>query len=137
MMKYILYCDGATSRTNPSDITGVGCICYKSLPKIEVFRISQYTGKGSNNYSEYMSVIIALKAALSKGIEDIDVYMDSQLVIKQCKHEWKVREPSLQPLFQEVEQLKQQFKNISFYWIPRTENSIADKLSKEALIGAH
>lgn len=134
-MKYIIYCDGATSQSNPSDRTGVGIICYKENPKIEIFRVSQFTGRGSNNFAEYMSVIIGLKTAASQGIQDIDVYMDSQLVVRQCKLEWQVKEPSLKPLHAEVEQLKKQFKNISFYWIPRTENGIADKLSKEALNG--
>ena len=134
LIKYLLYCDGAAS-PNPGR-GGIGCVCYKELPKIEIFKITQYVGNHvSNNYSEYMSLIIGLKAALSKGIEDIDVYMDSQLVIKQCKKEWQVREPTLMALNQEVEELKQQFKNITFYWIPRAENHIADTLSKEALSG--
>jgi ribonuclease HI len=82
-----------------------------------------------------MSVIIGLQAALAKGIQDIDVYMDSQLVIKQCNKEWKINVPLLQQLNNQVDSLKQQFKNISFYWIPRAKNAIADRLSKEALIG--
>jgi ribonuclease HI len=134
-LKYELYCDGATKGQNPSTVTGVGIICYKQSTKTEIFRIVQYTSSGSNNYAEYMSVIIGLQAALAKGIQDIDVYMDSQLVIKQCNKEWKINVPLLQQLNNQVDSLKQQFKNISFYWIPRAKNTIADRLSKEALIG--
>ena len=134
MIKYVLYCDGAAN-PNPGK-GGIGCICYKQLPKLEVFRISQYVGDHvTNNFAEYMSAIIGLKAALSKGIEDLDVLMDSQLVIKQCKKEWQIRSPTLIVLNQEVEELKKQFVNITFLWIPRSQNSTADILSKEALIG--
>jgi ribonuclease HI len=132
-MKYIMYCDGATKGSNPSLKTGVGVICYSENPKREIFRIAKGTGPGTNNYAEYMSVIIGLETAIYNNIENLWICMDSQLVVRQCKKEWKVKEPSLQPLNAKVLELVKQMKSVSFYWVSRNENTEADKLSKQGL----
>jgi len=132
-MKYLLYCDGATNKSNPSEITGAGNVCYLESPRVEVFRISQKLGRGTNNTAEYNSLIIGLENCLEKGINEIWVCMDSQLVIKQCKKEWQVKDPGLKPLNLRVMNLINKFKSVSFYWVPRDENKLADQLSKLAL----
>ena len=133
-MKYLMYCDGATWQSNPSPKTAVGIICYTDNPRTEVFKISQATGPGTNNFAEYMSAIIGLEAAISKGIQDLWVCMDSQLVVKQCRKEWRVKEPSLIPLNAKVLELMKRFKSITFQHVGRSENTEADKLSKQGLI---
>ncbi len=132
-MKYLLYCDGATLKSNPSSKTGAGIICYLDNPRTEIFRHVQPLGRGTNNTSEYKSLILGLELCLQKNITELWVCMDSQLVIKQCKKEWVVRDPGLKPLNEQVIHLVKQFKSVSFYWVPRTENTIADSLSKKAL----
>jgi len=132
-MKYLLYCDGATNKSNPSEITGVGVVCYLESPRVEVFRISQKLGRGTNNTAEYNSLIIGLEHCLIKGISEVWVCMDSQLVIKQCKKEWQVKDPGLKLLNLKVMNLVIKFKSVSFYWVARDENKLADQLSKIAL----
>jgi ribonuclease HI len=132
-MNYILYCDGATLGSNPSKKTGVGIICYSTNPKKEVFNHYQSFGFGTNNISEYKSLILGLEMSLENGIGDIKVCMDSQLVIKQCKKEWKIKDSNLKILNEKVFELSKKFNSIEFCWIPREQNIIADNLSKLAL----
>jgi len=133
-MKYLLYCDGATNKSNPSEITGAGVVCYLENPRKEIFRVSRKLGRGTNNTAEYISLIIGLELCLERGISEIWVCMDSQLVIKQCKKEWQVRNPELKLMNLKVMRLINRFKSVSFYWVPRDENKLADQLSKLALI---
>jgi len=132
-MKYLLYCDGATKKSNPSDVTGIGIACYTDNPRSLVFSHHQRFGRGTNNTSEYQSLITGLQMCLQKGIDSVWVCMDSQLVIKQCKKEWEVKSPDLKPFYDRVMILIKQFKSVSFYWVPREENKMADQLSKKAL----
>lgn len=132
-MKYLLYCDGATYKSNPSEITGAGVVCYLENPRQKIFEIAKRLPRGTNNTAEYNSLIIGLEAAKKYNINNIWVCMDSQLVIKQCKKEWRVKEPSLQPLNSRVLELVKEFKSVSFYHVPRAENAEADKLSKLGL----
>jgi ribonuclease HI len=127
-----MFTDGATSPSNPGP-SGCGIICYTDNPRKEIFRLSQYLGRGTNNFAEYMSLIIGLETAIEYGVRELDVYMDSQLVVKQCNLEWRVKEPSLVPLHAKVSELKQQFDRIGIFWISRDKNTVADSLSKQAL----
>ncbi len=132
-MKYLMYCDGAC-QPNPGR-GAVGIVCYIDNPRSTVFEISQFVGDHvTNNFAEYMSAIIGLEAALSKGIQELWVCMDSQLVVKQCRKEWRVKEPSLIPLNTKVLELMKQFKSITFQHVGRSENTEADKLSKLGLL---
>jgi ribonuclease HI len=131
-VKYIMFTDGAAAPSNPGP-SGCGIVCYTDNPRKEIFRLSQYLGRGTNNFAEYMSLIIGLETALEYGIKEIDVYMDSQLVVKQCNLEWRVKEPSLVPLHAKVSELKQQFDRIGIFWVSRDKNTVADSLSKQAL----
>lgn len=132
-MKHLLYCDGATWKSNPSQKTAVGAICYTENPRTTVFEIAKAVGPGTNNTAEYMSVIVGLQECYNRGLDNLWVCMDSQLVIKQCKKEWRVKEPTLQPLNAKVLELVKLFKSVSFYHVPRTENTEADRLSKLGL----
>jgi ribonuclease HI len=133
MKTYTVYCDGATYKSNPSPSTGVGIVCYSDQPRQEVFRISQNTGSGTNNYAEYMALVIALEACIKNGFENVIFCLDSQLVVNQCNKVWRVKEPNLQPLYSRVSNLREKFKSTLIKWVPRTQNQVADKLSKDAL----
>lgn len=132
-MKHLLYCDGATYKSNPSEITGAGVICYTENPRSTLFELAEKLPRGTNNTAEYMSLIIGLEECHRRRIDNIWVCMDSQLVIRQCKREWKVKEPTLIPLNARALALVKQFKSVSFYHVPRTENTEADRLSKIGL----
>ena len=63
----------------------------------------------------------------------MECYLDSELVVNQLNGKYKILEEGLQPLFLEVWNLKIDFKNVSFNYIPREENKEADKLVNQAL----
>jgi ribonuclease HI len=132
-MSYLLYCDGSAN-PNPG-ATGVGIVCYSEFPKKEIFHLAQATGRGTNNFAEYMSIIIGLEAFIEYSISEVTVHMDSQLVVNQLNKKWQVREPSLKPLYEKAQELRRKFVRCGIKWIPRTENDVADMYSKRALQG--
>ena len=102
-------------------------------------RYSEYIGETTNNQAEYQALIFALKKAKSlfgkKKIKDseIECYSDSQLLVNQLNGKYKIKEKGLQPLFIEIWNLKQNFKSVSFNFVPREKNKEADKLVKSEL----
>ncbi len=122
-----LYCDGA-SRGNPGD-AGIGCLLLLNSRKIE---ISEYIGKTTNNIAEYTALIRGLEEALKERVEDIEIFSDSELLVKQLYGIYKVRNENLIPLYKKVRSLLEKFRKYRISHINREENSIADKLAKEA-----
>ena len=98
-----------------------------------------YIGEATNNFAEYQAVIFALKKAkqlLGKAKAKktrVEIYGDSELLYKQARGEYKIMEPSLQPLFIEIWNLKQDFADVHFNLVPREKNKEADALVNEAL----
>ena len=72
------------------------------------------------------------KAIIFKAKEVI-CYLDSELVVRQLKHEYKVKNKDLAPLFLKIHNLSLQFDKIAFFHIPREQNQVADKLANEAM----
>lgn len=81
----------------------------------------------SSNVAEYAALIIGLTEAIKRGVKVIEVYGDSQLVIYQLNGKYKVKSEWLRPCNVIVKALVQQFETITIYWVPRTENIIADR----------
>lgn len=127
--EYTLNFDGA-SRGNPGP-AGIGAVIFHNGQ--EIWASCQYIGTKTNNQSEYSALILGLKEALSRDIKTLQVYGDSQLVINQINGEYKVRNPGLQELYQEVQHLKAQFDNIIVTHVYREFNKRADQLSNMAL----
>ena len=98
-------------------------------------------GETTNNVAEDKALIFALKKAkqlLGKTVAkqtELEIRMDSELMYKQIRGEYKILEPELQALFIEVWNLKQDFKKTELRKIPREENRDADKLVNQALDG--
>lgn len=134
MRKIIIYTDGG-SKGNPGPAAiGVLFCNEKGIP---FKKYSQYLGNLTNNEAEYQAIIFALKKfklifgkKLAKETE-IEIRSDSELVINQLKGKYKILEPSLQPLFLEVWNLKLDFKKVKFKLISRKNNKEADKMVKE------
>lgn len=127
--EYTLNFDGA-SRGNPGP-AGIGAVIFHHGK--EIWASCQYIGTKTNNQSEYSALILGLKEALSRDIKCLQVYGDSQLVINQINGEYKVKNPVLQELYQEVQNLKAQFDNIIVTHVYREFNKRADQLSNMAL----
>ena len=127
--EYTLNFDGA-SRGNPGP-AGIGAVIFHNGQ--EIWASCQYIGIKTNNQSEYSALILGLNEALSRDIKCLQVYGDSQLVINQINGEYKVRNPGLQELYQEVQKLKTQFDSIIVTHVYREFNKRADHLSNMAL----
>lgn len=125
-----IYSDGG-ARGNPGP-AGIGAVLIDQEDK-ELAEISEYLGETTNNQAEYKALIAALKKAKELGYEYLECYLDSELVVKQLKREYKVKNKELAPLFLEVHNLSCFFKNISFHHVRREENKRADKLANLAM----
>lgn len=93
----------------------------------------EFIGDTTNNQAEYQAVIKALEISVEKGYTHLDFQLDSQLVAEQLNRNYKVKEKGLQKLFLEAWNLIQTFKKVTFTFIPREENTHADRLVNEAL----
>ena len=130
MNKLIIYSDGG-ARGNPGP-AGIGAILYDEQKKV-VATISEYLGETTNNQAEYRALIAALIKAKELGAKELECNLDSELVVKQLKREYKVKNPELAPLFLNIHNLSMDFKNISYSHIRREFNKEADKLANEAM----
>lgn len=128
--KLIIYTDGG-ARGNPGPAAAGFVVGEKEY--------GEYLGIHTNNYAEYMAVILALKKAKAllgktKAKQaEIEVRMDSELIVRQLARKYKVLEPDLKPLFVDVLNLIMDFKKIEFKHIPREENKRADRMVNKAL----
>lgn len=128
--KLIIYTDGG-ARGNPGP-AGIGAIAKNDDNKI-VFEISEFIGKTTNNQAEYRALVSAIKKAKQLKTEEVDFFLDSELVVKQLNGEYKVKNKDLMPLFLEINNLRKQFKKITFSHVRREFNKEADKLANMAM----
>ena len=130
--KIIIYCDGG-SRNNPGP-AAVG-VFIPQFPK----EYSKYLGETTNNEAEYQAAVFALKKVKQLiGKEkakkkNIEIRMDSELIVNQLNGEYKIKEKTLVQFFIEVWNLKQDFGEVKFVQVPREENKEADKLVNKEL----
>ncbi len=90
-------------------------------------------GTATNNVAEYSGLIAALRWALEHGHTRVRVRMDSELVIKQMRGEYKVKHAGLQPLHAEARGLVSRLDRVVFEHVRREQNKVADRLSNEAM----
>jgi len=128
--KAVIFADGA-SRGNPGP-AAIGATIKDKRGKL-ITSISQCIGKATNNQAEYRAIIAALEEATKLGARQIDIKMDSELVVKQINGEYRVKKATLKPLYQQVKQLQGQFKGCTLTHVLRQQNKEADKLANKAL----
>lgn len=126
----IINADGA-SRGNPGP-AAVGVVIRDEGGGV-VKQISRSIGRATNNQAEYRAVITALEAAAELGADYVRVRLDSELVVKQLKGEYRVKNASLHPLFQRAMQILKGFNSFSIVSIPRSQNADADRLARAGL----
>lgn len=124
-MKLIIYVDGG-ARGNPGP-AGAGVVIYQQEGK-EPKKYFKYLGELTNNQAEYEAVIYALQIAKKFKAEEIDLYLDSKLLVGQLNRKFKIKNLELAKLFIKVWNLSKDFKKINFFYIPREKNKEADKL---------
>jgi len=137
MSKLVVYTDGG-ARGNPGP-AAIGVAFGPSTGSGQARSYSEAIGVATNNVAEYRAVIFALKKAkqlLGKERAKktaVEVRSDSELVVKQQRGEYQVKEEGLVPLFVEAWNLRQEFKSVSFTVVRREENTEADALVNRAL----
>ena len=128
---YTLFFDGC-SKGNPGK-SGAGAVIYKN--DIEVWTQAYFVGeKQTNNYAEYMGLIIGLEEAVKQKLGPLSVKGDSLLVIKQMRGEYKVNSSNILGLYKRASVLVKQIGNVEFLHVYRVNNKRADALSNEAII---
>jgi probable phosphoglycerate mutase len=91
-------------------------------------------GTATNNVAEYRGLIAGLEAALELDpTAEVEVRMDSKLVVEQMSGRWKIKHPDMKPLALQAQALARQFPRISYLWVPREQNKDADRLANEAM----
>jgi ribonuclease HI len=128
--RWLVYADGA-SRGNPGPAS-IGAAVFDERGQ-EVARVSRRIGRATNNEAEYQAAIAGLEAALGLGGGDVELRMDSQLIVRQLEFRYKVRNPRLQPFFNRIIELKRQFLGFAVRHVPREQNTRADELANLAL----
>ncbi len=128
--KVIIHADGA-SLGNPG-AAAIGATIKDEQGRL-VASISRGIGRATNNQAEYRAVIAALGKATKLGAEEVDVNLDSQLVVRQINGKYRVRNLALKPLYQQVKQLQSRLKGFTITYIPRQQNIEAHHLASMAL----
>lgn len=133
-MKVIVEADGG-SRGNPGP-AGYGSVVWTADRRTVLAESKQAIGHATNNVAEYRGLIAGLEEAVRVGATEVDVRMDSKLIVEQMSGRWQVKHPELKALLQQATSAATAFERISYTWIPRVENSHADRLANEAMDAA-
>lgn len=129
-LRIILRTDGA-ARGNPGP-AAAGFVIQREQGET-LARGKRYLGILTNNQAEYQALILGLQALAEFAPSEVQVRMDSELVVKQMRGEYRVKSPDLLPLFTTARQLVAALPSVRFSHVPRGENRAADALANEAL----
>jgi ribonuclease H / adenosylcobalamin/alpha-ribazole phosphatase len=133
-VKVIVEADGG-SRGNPGP-AGYGSVVWTADHETVLAESKQAIGSATNNVAEYRGLIAGLEEAVKVGATEVDVRMDSKLVVEQMSGRWQVKHPDLRVLMAQAKSVAAKFRRIEYAWIPRAENSHADRLANEAMDAA-
>lgn len=129
MRQLELYIDGA-SKGNPGP-AGIGVVVCENGQVIK--NLSFYIGETTNNIAEYSSLIYGLQEALILKAEKVKVNTDSQLLYRQIRKEYKVKNTQIRVLYNQVLHILEAFADSKIDFIPREKNRGADKLATLAI----
>ena len=130
MNRAVLYADGA-ARGNPGP-SGAGAALVDEDGRV-VGEAMRFIAHATNNVAEYTALIIGLEEARRHGVQDLEIRMDSKLVVEQMNGKWKMKAAHLRPLFLEAGALLASFPKRLIRHIPREQNTIADALANRAI----
>ena len=133
-MKVVVEADGG-SRGNPGP-AGYGAVVWTADHNTVLAERKQAIGRATNNAAEYSGLIAGLEEAANLGASEVDVNLDSKLVVEQMSGRWKDKHPDLAPLYQQAIALSTRFDRVTYTWVPRAKNSHADRLANEAMDAA-
>ena len=130
--KLVVEADGG-SRGNPGP-AGYGAVVRDANSGDVLAELSESLGTTTNNVAEYSGLIAGLETAgnLAPGA-DVDVRMDSKLVVEQMSGRWQIKHPALQPLASRASAAARRLGRVSYEWVPRARNGHADRLANQAM----
>lgn len=123
------------SRGNPGP-AGYGAVVRDPATGQALAERAAAIGRETNNVAEYRGLIAGLTAARESGATEVDVRLDSKLLVEQMSGRWKVKHPGMQVLARQAMALVRSFEAVRFTWVPRAQNSHADRLANEAMDAA-
>jgi len=128
--RIIIYTDGA-SRGNPGPAAAGFILKDHAGTKLQAKAF--FLGRATNNVAEYTGVVKALEAAKHTGAEEVLVFSDSELLVRQVNGEYKVKSELIRPLFRQTVDLLKKFESWKVQHVTRDKNREADKLVNQAL----
>ncbi len=93
-------------------------------------------GVATNNVAEYRALVAGLEKAREVGVDELEVVSDSELVVKQMRGEYRVKNEALQDLSVQASRLARQIGRVTYTAVRREHNELADRLVNEALDAA-
>src|SRR5215468_9728470 len=130
----VVEADGG-SRGNPGP-AGYGAVVRDATTGEVLAEVSESIGRATNNVAEYSGLIAGLRAAaaIARGA-DVEVRMDSKLVVEQMSGRWQIKHPGLRQLAAEAASVASRFESVRYTWVPREQNRRADALANAAMDG--
>jgi probable phosphoglycerate mutase len=133
--KLIVEADGG-SRGNPGP-AGYGALVRDALTGEVLEEVCDSLGTATNNVAEYSGLVAGLRAAARIAPQgDVEVRMDSKLVVEQMSGRWKIKDPNLRSLADEAQHEARRLGRVSYVWVPRARNAHADRLANQAMDAA-
>ena len=129
-MKLRLLVDGA-SRGNPGP-SGLGVVVLDGRSRV-VAELGEYLGETTNNVAEYRALLRGLREAQERGAKEIEVFADSDLLVRQISGSYRVKSPHLIGLHREALEALREFPRWRIAHIPRGQNAAADALANAAI----
>lgn len=130
LVKATLYADGG-SRGNPGPAAS-GAVLYADDGAV-LAEIGTFLGVTTNNVAEWTGLLQGLEAALARGVDELAVRLDSELVVKQLSGDYRVKHPGLIPLHAKAKTLLRKFGRVDVRHVPRKENKAADAVVNQVL----
>jgi probable phosphoglycerate mutase len=133
--RLVVEADGG-SRGNPGP-AGYGAVVRDAATGEVLAEVSDGLGRATNNVAEYSGLIAGLRAAagIARGA-DVEVRMDSKLVVEQMSGRWQIKHPDMRPLAARARDAARALGRVSYTWVPRSRNAHADRLANEAMDAA-
>jgi len=98
-----------------------------------IVEVKESIGIATNNVAEYNGLLAALRWAADAGVHSLHVKTDSELMVKQMRGEYRVKNPGLQPLYEEARRLAGRIGQVTFEHVRREQNADADRLANQAM----
>jgi ribonuclease HI len=125
-----LYADGG-SRGNPGPAAS-GAVLVDPDGSL-LAEVGEYLGIATNNVAEWTALVLGLEAAEKRGIRRLAVRLDSELVVRQLRGEYRVKHADLQPLHRRAIAVIRRFEHLDVQHVPRKQNVLADALVNRVL----